>query len=50
MSIYINRVTQAVLETDCEISGGDWELMPVEEQPEEPGKGKKRSTKKKSEG
>lgn len=37
---YINKKTQAVIETSCVISGGDWVAM--EEQPKE-----KKATKKK---
>lgn len=41
---YMNTKTQAVIETACVISGGDWVVM--EEQPK-PKKATKKTTKKK---
>lgn len=40
---YINKKTQAVIETACVISGGDWEKVePVLEKPEEPVKARRK--------
>lgn len=43
---YINKKTQAVIETACVVSGGDWEVL--EEQPKTDEKVIKKTSRKKS--
>ena len=45
---YINKVTGAVIEAACEISGGDWEPVP-QERPEAQEKARGAKTKKQKE-
>lgn len=42
---YINKTTGSIIESDCELSGGDWEAFESPSDKEKEPKGKKNTTK-----